>query len=116
MHILSGLTRLPGKADLPSIDDGHGHGTCVASIASSNIGIMTKGTLVVAKVNTGSLPPTANELLEAFAWAVNHIAHNNRGGKSVINFSWGKSTVYWYIMTFVYNDLLFSDAGLGSSR
>ena len=104
-------------AEFPlSIDDDTGHGTCIASIASSNIGIMTKGTLVVAKVNSRTWDPTIIDILQVFAWAVDHIAYYNRAGKSVINFSWGKSTVYWYIMTFVYNDLLFSDAGLGSSR
>lgn len=80
---------LPGVNDaLP--DDRHG--TCVASIAYGNIGIMVKGTLVaISGLAASNLQ--AKNIFAVFGWAINHISLNNREGKSVINFSLSKSAV-----------------------
>jgi hypothetical protein len=92
------------------LDDNHpqSHGTCVASVACSSIGIMTRGTLVAIKASRKNIDPLLflGDICIAFGWAINHIAENKRQGKSVINLSLalGKSIVYK--MAFVHTNLL----------
>ena len=61
------------------------HGTCVASVASSRVGIMIQGTLVAVKLN--ELKRAV--IFAAFGWAINDIVANKRQGRSVINLSFG---------------------------
>ncbi|KAN0074824.1 Peptidase S8/S53 domain containing protein [Elaphomyces granulatus] len=69
--------------------DPTGHGTCMASIACSNIGIMTKGTLVFMKVgdDNGNLWP--NAVFTGIGMAITDIVTKEREGLSVINISLG---------------------------
>ena len=83
-----------------------GHGTCVASIACSNIGIMIKGTLVSIKSHNNRDDITDGGIWGAFGMAIKDIVTNNRQGRSVINISLCKSIIYK--MTFVHTNLLYS--------
>jgi subtilase family protein len=82
------------------------HGTCVASVACSSVGIMTRGTLVAVKVSLSNGYATAGDVFIAFGWAIDDVVNKERQGKSVINLSIGKSIVYK--MTFVHTNLLYS--------
>ena len=54
-----------------------GHGTCVASIACSHIGIMIKGTLVSVKCNNGGDIST-KDTWKAFGTAIINIVTEKR--------------------------------------
>jgi hypothetical protein len=77
-------------------DDNHpdGHGTCVASVACSSVGIMTRGTLVAIKTSRKDGNIRSGDVFIAFGWAIDDIAERKRQGKSVINISLSKSIVY----------------------
>jgi hypothetical protein len=60
------------------------HGTCAASVAFGDIGIMIQGTLVAVEVNELL---SAGDLFAAFGWAIDDIVANKRQGRSVINLS-----------------------------
>jgi subtilase family protein len=79
--------------------DPDGHGTCVASIACSNIGIMIKGTLVSmgSCYSNGGL--IMSSIFRAFGMAIIDIETKGRQGRSVINISLSKSIIYK--MTFI---------------
>ena len=81
-----------------------GYGTCAASIAYGEVGIMIKGTLVSMKAfedNVNELP--ISNFWDAFASAITDITQKpRRPGRSVININ-SKSIIYQ--MTFVHNNL-----------
>jgi hypothetical protein len=78
-------------------------GTCAASIAYGNIGIMIKGTLVSMKVFDDKGELDISYIFTAFGRAINDITNKKRRGRSVINMGQGKSIIYQ--MTFVHNNL-----------
>jgi hypothetical protein len=86
--------------------DPTGHGTCMASIACSNIGIMIKGTLVSMKVGDDNGRLRVNAVFNGIGMAITDIVTKKREGMSVINMSLGKSIIYK--MTFVHTNLLYS--------
>lgn len=87
-------------ASTGAMNDPTGHGTCVASIAYGVVGIMTEGTMVAVKA-TGENGEYRNEFIYyAIGWAIEDIYDKGRSGRSVINISLSKSTIY--TMTFVY--------------
>ncbi|KAN0068937.1 Peptidase S8/S53 domain containing protein [Elaphomyces granulatus] len=69
--------------------DPTGHGTCMASIACSNIGIMIKGTLVFMKVGDDNGKLRANAVFNGIVMAITDIVTKKREGMSVINISLG---------------------------
>ncbi|KAN0067062.1 Peptidase S8/S53 domain containing protein [Elaphomyces granulatus] len=67
--------------------DPNGHGTCIASIACSNIGIMIKGTLVFIKVGDDNGRLRSNTVFTGIGMAITDIVAKEREGMSVINMS-----------------------------
>jgi hypothetical protein len=92
-----------------------GHGTCVASIACSNIGIMIKGTLVSVKSHNRERDLTAARVWRAFGMAILDIVAKERQGRSVINMSLGSKSII-YKMTFVHTNLLYSSGSINGNN
>ena len=65
----------------------------MASIACSNIGIMTKGTLVFMKVGDDNGKPRVNAVFNGIGMAITDIVTKKREGMSVINISLSKSII-----------------------
>jgi hypothetical protein len=88
-----------------NLDDPHGAGTCIASIACSRIGIMTKGTLVSMKALGDNGDITITGVIYALLSTLTHIDEEKRWGRSVVNIAISKSIVYR--MTFVHANLFY---------
>jgi hypothetical protein len=87
-----------------SLDDSNldAYGTCAASIALSNIGIMIQGTLVSMKATEDNGDLKIANLWTAIYRAIADITEKRRQGRSVINIH-GKSIIYQ--MAFIHNNL-----------
>jgi polyribonucleotide nucleotidyltransferase len=88
------LTVDKGTPETPN-DSPDSLGTCAASIACSEMGIMIKGTVVAIKASYNNGDLNINGIWTAFAMAIRDIVDNGRQGRSVINISFGKSIVQY---------------------
>jgi hypothetical protein len=91
-----------GESDNLGDATSEGYGTCTASVAYGNIGIMIQGTLVSIKAfkNDGNLDILM--IFNAIEKAVSDIYDHGRRGRSVIYID-SESIIYQ--MTFVHNNL-----------
>ena len=75
-----------------ALEDTVGHGTWVSSMIVGTInGVVQKTNLVVIKIADSKYPESSPELMyDGWRWAINDIISKGRGGKAVINMSFGK--------------------------